>query len=570
MSEKTNFKDFEPAEQTVDQAMLDQRLAELRMNRALGKDVDESEIQSAKDFQEFFANRPPAGDYQEHLDSEEKSPLDKGVFPGDVFYKKETTETKATNPDGTPKYTYKEGSSHTRVREIIKEVTSEKVYSITARREVGGQVMVTVVTAKNHESDVDETQLMTEDEARKLLAGAELVDSGIDRENARGEDEEPSTDTPKDPADDEKKPDDSAKVEMPDADTAYKDLTGEQKAVIVRDVEGLVRSIGLPDLIDEYDAQLTKLRNSLIADGGMTKEEAEEVIKKASYNVNDYEPAEFPDLSDDDEDVVIPKTNPDLDAAVAAVNEKDPANAKKSYAEMLKELEGLSDEERDEKLSAIWEGASEEERQKLILAAFGPEEYATIRPEDVASWESGTIQRIVLDALNNGEPQAKTEGLNDLERSEDRIENLPQPEGLFRRGRNWARERWGNMENRRLKVAAVLGTLAAGAAVYGAVYFATRDHGAALDSAQSLQSGLGLKGAVGETLANGNWNIPNGGGLLEAMRTNGVDTAKLTSDVAQHLVSSFPTEFEWHGSDIWISNPGNLSSQAASYLESLK
>ena len=288
--------------------------------------------------------------------------------------------------------------------------------------------------------------------------------------------------------------------------------------------------------------------------------------------------AQNPESDGDSETGPITVVNPedaksDLDAAVAAVNEKDPANAKKSYAEMLQELKGLTDEEQDEKLSAIWEGASEEERQKLILAAFGPEEYATIRPEDVASWESGTIQRIVLDALNNGEPQAKTEGLNDLERSKDRIENLPQPEGFLSRGRNWARERWDNTENRRYKVArALTGVALTVMGITAAVVIAKNggDHSAVLDTVQNIKGGFNVHGTVGETLANGNWNIPNGGGLLEAMRTNGVDTAKLTHDYAQHLIDSYPTEFEWHGSDIWISNPGDLSSQAAADLESLK
>ncbi|MFZ2544835.1 MAG: hypothetical protein WAW80_02565 [Candidatus Saccharimonadales bacterium] len=191
MNEKANFKDFAPASQTLDESILEQNIAQLRLKRAFGKEIDQAELDGMKGMQELFANRPASGDYNEHVDVEAKDPIKDGLFPGDVFFKKVTQKTRVMgelkDKDGNvvhtyKKSTYKEGSNFTRVPEYQEEVVSEVVYAVTARREIGGQAFVLLKTETKN-GDIEE--IVSEDEARKLLSGAELVDSGIDRENAR-------------------------------------------------------------------------------------------------------------------------------------------------------------------------------------------------------------------------------------------------------------------------------------------------------------------------------------------------------------------------------------------------
>lgn len=93
-------------------------------------------------------------------------------------------------------------------------------------------------------------------------------------------------------------------------------------------------------------------------------------------------------------------------------------------------------------------------------------------------------------------------------------------------------------------------------------------------AANDPQAGLSAEKLSEVAGTNGTWNIPEGGGLIDAMESNGLDTSKLTTEAMGQLIDKYPDVFEWHtygnGTvDLWVKNPGELSATIAADVRSL-
>ncbi len=589
MSEKTKFNDFAPAPQTADQAVIEEELARQRLNRALGKDVDETEIASLKDLQDTLASRPPEGSYQEYVDVEAKEPLNEGVFTGDVFYK------------------------------------DDAVYSITARSEAGDQVMVTVVTSKSHEAGVDETQLMTEDEARKLLDGAELVDSGVDRENAAftsgtletksdavvtatsAETTQNSTNFTELSVDEQRKllrtlfgkelvdqlsDADLAKYaavgsELPGKQTTAEatpesaKLTDEQKAELKKDVEKTI----LHDIEvdadfkdnDAFIAKLTELRDNLVNGtifnyGGITVDEANDAIQ--SVLDKNYKEA------------------PRLFEAAAATIDSDTDNA--ASDELLKDLQMTPEERKNRDLLKIYRNASDDERRRINEIAWGenlenplegydPEIARNISDEDAIELMRNAFEngyKLPIDAADSDAEPQDDDSDAEQDSSDDETEQQDAPTGFLNR----LRSRWDNMENRRKKVTRAIGGIVLTAAgITMAVLIAKNggDHSAALDAANNLQS-TGIKPSehANDPQAFANFagslkdlHVGAGQGVYDVLAHNGIDKSKVSYAELYDLQRQFPKELYLQQvgnvTDVRITSPGNLSQPLADALAKL-
>ena len=284
----------------------------------------------------------------------------------------------------------------------------------------------------------------------------------------------------------------------PDDSVNYKDLTKDQKEEFTKDVEGLIRGINQSYGTAEQSVrneQLTKLRESLMRDGGITEAEAYAVIRKANHRIETSAaaapvdpvdaPVAAPDTAPSDPDYLLPDDDPVTPDAPAA----DPADTTPDRTAVRKD-------------------------RGVVLG-----------------WLSGRV--------------------------------------------DWAKEKYTNMENRRLKLA--LGGVAAVAAGVLA-WRLTGDHTFFSDAAQTVATNKtgALDNALNsipdptEQAAHGAWNVVYNDGLLKVFQEHGIASDKLTPEVTEHLKNTWPDWFKAHGSDTWIMQKGTLPADAVKYMSGLK
>lgn len=144
LSQQTN--DFNRASDVTD--LLAQKMAEKRLNTW----TDTDSMDSMHDMQDFLDARHGHDMQTEELSPAEVDPLSIGLFQNDVFY----------------------------------DEAKQAVYAIEARKDMNGEAIYTVSTSYANGSESKE--IMTEAEAREYVAGKDLIESSVDREEyARGE-----------------------------------------------------------------------------------------------------------------------------------------------------------------------------------------------------------------------------------------------------------------------------------------------------------------------------------------------------------------------------------------------
>jgi len=144
LSQPTN--DFNRASDVTD--LLAQKMAEKRLNTW----TDTDSMDSMHDMQDFLDARHGHDMQTEEFSPAEVDPLSIGLFQNDVFY----------------------------------DEAKQAVYAIEARKDMNGEAIYTVSTSYANGSESKE--IMTEAEAREYVAGKDLIESSVDREEyARGE-----------------------------------------------------------------------------------------------------------------------------------------------------------------------------------------------------------------------------------------------------------------------------------------------------------------------------------------------------------------------------------------------
>lgn len=366
-------------------------------------------------------------------------------------------------------------------------------------------------------------------------------------------------------------------AEKPEADVDYKDMTDEQKAEFLKDVKGLVYdNIGDAYRFGDKEAfaeQVKKLRDSLMRDGGIELNEADQVVHQALTET-------YEGIFDSNE---TPADKPDSDADNAASDE------------LLEELQMTPEERKNRDLLNIYRNASEDERRRINEIAWGenlenplegydPEIARNISDDDAIelmrnAFENGYKLPIDAAADSDAEPQDDDSDA-EQDSSDDEAEQQDAPTGFLNR----LRSRWDNMENRRKKVTRAIGGIVLTAAgITMAVLIAKNggDHSAALDAANNLQS-TGIKPSehANDPQAFANFagslkdlHVGAGQGVYDVLAHNGIDKSKVSYAELYDLQRQFPKELYLQQvgnvTDVRITSPGNLSQPLADALAKL-